>query len=155
MKILQRPATVAKALRDEALTERDKFNLYLVVVIINLLFSNGNYLLILIQLVFNPYGALSNTLPFLIPVAILFWGLLACFRANQNGDNRCFIERFVCLFASLAILIYPIIFLLSYVPILIQPPAFAWAFINIGVYGLQIYLYVRLRSLISYVASQA
>ncbi|NJO11594.1 MAG: hypothetical protein HC873_20355 [Leptolyngbyaceae cyanobacterium SL_1_1] len=37
---------------------------------------------------------------------ILIWGVIASYRVNRQGDNQHFIERFICLTASLSIRAY-------------------------------------------------
>ena len=156
MRILQRPQTIADALRDETLTERDKLNFLWVIVFINSLISRESYLSTFFQLFRSPVFGLLQ----LFPLGITIWGILVCFRANRCGDNRQFIDRFICLDAALSIRIYPFYFLLNVVlhivHSLIYLPNLSPLFFlvnSVVTSGLTLYIYIRLRSLITDVAS--
>lgn len=108
MRILQRPQTISDALRDNTLTERDKLNFLWVIVFINSLITQKSYLSTFLQLFQSPVFGLLNSLP----LGITIWGILVCFRANRRGDNRQFLDRYICLYAALSIRAYPFYFLL-------------------------------------------
>lgn len=156
MRILQRPQTIADALRDNTLTERDKLNFLWVILFINSLINQGSYLSTFFQLFQSPVFGLLNFLP----LGITIWGILVCFRANRCGDNHHFLDRFLCLDAALSIRVYPFYFLLNVVSnivrSLISLPNLSLLFFlvnSVAASGLTLYIYVRLRSLIADVAS--
>ncbi|MBE9129465.1 MULTISPECIES: hypothetical protein [unclassified Coleofasciculus] len=85
---------------------------------------------------------------------------MASFRANLRGDNRQFLERFICLSAALSIRAYLVYFLLAFVARAI-PSLIYWAPVSILSFfieglasiGVTLYIYIRMRSLIAYVAT--
>ena len=156
MRILQRPQTIADALRDETLTERDKLNFLWVIVFINSLISRESYLSTFFQLFRSPVFGLLQ----LLPLGITVWGILVCFRANRCGDNRQFIDRFICLDAALSIRVYSVYFLFYILLCIVNflsgflLPDLPFFLVNsIVTSGLTLYIYIRLRSLITDVAS--
>jgi hypothetical protein len=87
--VILRPGRLAAALAASELSERDKFH----------------YLLAwaLIGVFINPLVGISHrwdhlrilsVVPSLLITAV---GLVACFQANARGDNRAFLERYLCL----------------------------------------------------------
>ena len=157
MKILERPRSIADSLRNGDLTEQNKLNFYWVLFGLQSIFGQ-NYLNSLLQILVSPLGAIVH----LMPLGISIWGILACFRANRRGDNCQFLERFICLFASLAIRIYPLYFLLYFALQTVGRllPGFSYSlqvllFVVSAIVtnALWLYMYIRLRKLMVYVAS--
>ena len=87
--VILRPARLAAALARNELSERDKLVYFLVWAVAGLLIEarTGNW---------EGWTRLRITFEtscLLVTVA----GILACFHANARGDNRAFLERFLCL----------------------------------------------------------
>jgi hypothetical protein len=57
------------------------------------------YTLGMVVILFNPTSKdlVLLFIKFLARIFIVCWGIQLCFRNNQKGDNKKFIERFVCL----------------------------------------------------------
>ena len=75
------------------MTEKDKLRYVIFAAVVQFLFASPGALYMIQQpTTLAVYG---------IWIAIAVIGILYCFRANQDGDGRNFIERFVCLGAPL------------------------------------------------------
>ena len=155
MRILNRPQTIANALRENTLTERDKLNFIWVILVVNSVSVSESSLAPFLRFFTSPLTALLQ----LLTLGIFIWGILASYRVNRRGDNRQFLERFVCLTAALSIRFYPcywLFFLLycyGYLPFLYVDWFLSSLIYILVVNGLSCYMYIRLRSLIAYVAS--
>jgi uncharacterized membrane protein (DUF485 family) len=139
---------VAIALRDGTLTERAKFNFLWVLIAIGALWSDDS-ILSAIRAIPSGFGLIL-----LVSWGILLWGVNASYRANRRGDNQNFIERFICLTASLSIrayLVYVVlIILISFLSRLIfssQLNLFQFLATQLVAIGITLYIYLRLKSL--------
>jgi hypothetical protein len=150
LRILERPQRIADALKNNLLTEKEKFRFFLAAILVNGIFGTRSFIF-----EFNFYT--------LIEFGLTIGGTWWCFQENSQGDNRQFLERFICLQASIAIRIYTIVGLLYYLL------GAVWSVLERSVYfpqmttlsfllwnGLWIggtcYIYIRLRKLIRYVS---
>jgi hypothetical protein len=50
----------------------------------------------------------------LVSLLITIVGLVACFRANTHGDNRAFLERYLCLSVPLGLVAYALYYAIYY-----------------------------------------
>lgn len=139
---------MAIALRDGTLTERAKFNFLWVLIAIGALWSDDS-ILSAIRAIPSGFGLIL-----LVSWGILLWGVNASYRANRRGDNQNFIERFICLTASLSIrayLVYVVlIILISFLSRLIfssQLNLFQFLATQLVAIGITLYIYLRLKSL--------
>jgi len=103
--MILRPSRLADALAADALSEREKFQYLLVWAISGVLLQHhgGTQAWDWPRLTFLG-------LSFLITLA----GLMACFQANVRGDNRAFLERYLCLSVPVGLVTYGLYFLLYY-----------------------------------------
>jgi hypothetical protein len=148
--ILERPQEIANSLKNNLLTEKEKFLFFLAAILVNSIFGTRSFIF--------EFGFYT-----LIEFGLTVGGTWWCFQENSQGDNRHFFERFICLQTSIAIRIYTIIFLLYYLL------GAVWSVLGRFVYfpqmttlsfllwnGLWIggtcYIYMRLRKLIRYVS---
>ena len=97
MILLLSPLRVADGLRSGSLSETQKARLVLVGYVITLVLSGRSLAGI------RDLRELIATGFYLVVVVSGFWG---CFKANQQGDGRSFIERYVCLGVPLSIVVY-------------------------------------------------
>jgi hypothetical protein len=79
---------LALALRAGRLTEADKAK-YLIAGSVLSSLGGGSAL--------SALQSMVTALPLIGSVAVTVAGIWACYRANQRGDGRAFVERFVCL----------------------------------------------------------
>ena len=153
MTIFQQPRRVAIALRDGTLTERAKLNFLWVLIAIGALWSDDS-ILRAIRAIPSGFGLIL-----LVSWGILVWGVIASYRANRRGDNQNFIERFICLIASLSIrayLVYVVLtILVNFLARLIfssQLNMFQFLATQLVDIGTTLYIYLRLKSLMSIAA---
>src|SRR5512143_3980273 len=91
------PSRVAAALRSESLSPEAKLRLMLAWVVVASLFGS------------RPLVGARSWTEFVLAVlyvAAMIVGIRRCFRANQAGDGRAFIERYICLGVPIAIWVY-------------------------------------------------
>jgi FtsH-binding integral membrane protein len=146
--IFQKPRQVAIALRDGTLAERAKLNFLWILIAITGIFGQDSALRAL-RTLSSGYGLIL-----LVPWGILVWGVIASYRANRQGDNQNFIERFICLTASLSIRAYlayavlvNLILFLSRLIYASQLSVFQFLATQLVVIGMTLYIYLRLKSL--------
>lgn len=89
------PGTLARHLRDGLLSERQRFTYVLLSILLTGLTRIAN-------IGTQTNGALVQFLLYLI---ISLIGTLVAFGTNSRGDNRHFIERWLCLHLSLSVLV--------------------------------------------------
>lgn len=147
MTIFQSPQRVAIALRDDTLTEREKLNFLWVLIALSAIFGEDSILTDFWSLP-SAYGLLL-----LAPWGIQVWGIIASYRVNRQGDNQNFVERFICLTASLSIrvyLAYAVLFtLISFLGSSLLPGWLQFYLIQLFVIGTTLYIYLRLKTLMS------
>ncbi|NEQ47309.1 MAG: hypothetical protein F6K00_28725 [Leptolyngbya sp. SIOISBB] len=147
MTIFQSPQRVAIALRDDTLTEREKLNFLWVLIALSAIFGESG-ILETFRSLFSVYG-----LPLLALWGIPVWGIIASYRVNRQGDNQNFVERFICLTASLSIradLVYAV--LLTLIRFLGSSLLSGWLqfyLAQLVVIGTTLYIYLRLKTLMS------
>ena len=100
MIVLERPQRIADALKNNLLTEKEKL-FFVAAILVNYLFGTRS-------LIFQ-FGLYA-----LIEFAFAVGGVWLCFRENSRGDNRQFIERFLCLQTAIAIRVYSVVFAIYY-----------------------------------------
>lgn len=94
----------------------------------------------------------------LVPWGILIWGINASYRANRRGDDQNFIERFICLTASLSIRAYLTYVVLANLVLFLSrliyasQSAFQFLVTQLVVIVITLYIYLRLKSLMSIAA---
>ena len=82
--------TLSENLKNNELSQTDKFKYFFIIIVINTIifeFSSG------IEDYENIYLVVGSSLNVLITV----FGLIFCYKTNQSGDNKEFIERYFCL----------------------------------------------------------
>lgn len=96
--MILRPRRLAVALATGELSEREKFHYLLAWAVIGIVAPSqvGGW---------TDWSRLRVTFAV---VSLVIWviGLLACFGANARGDNRAFLERYLCLSVPLGIMSY-------------------------------------------------
>ena len=148
LSIFQKPRQVAIALRDGTLTERAKFNFLWVLMAIGALLGEDS-ILRAIRALPSGYGLILS-----VSWGIAIWGVIASYRANRRGDNQNFIERFICLTASLSIraslayaVLNTLIFFLSALFSASRPNTIEFYLTELVIIGVTLYIYLRLKSL--------
>lgn len=97
---------LADELRQDTVSEAQKYHYTLASLALKLLFGTGSVLTA------RPtYAYLVGTL---LTALISFGGLRACFKVNEAGDNRRFLDRYLCLSVPLLIWSYLFYVLLFY-----------------------------------------
>jgi prolipoprotein diacylglyceryltransferase len=104
--VILRPRRLADALAADSLSERDKFHYLLIWAVFGIVVG---------QLVgtsprWDNLRLLATAPSLLITVA----GLVACFQANARGDNRAFLERYLCLSVPVGLVTSAVYYLLYY-----------------------------------------
>jgi hypothetical protein len=96
--LLLSPARVALGLRTDTLSEAQKAGLVIAGVILTAVLGSLSA-----PRGFSTWG---NVLYLVLYVAGMAAGIWACYRANEEGDGRGFVERYVCLSVPLTALMY-------------------------------------------------
>ena len=152
--VLWRDRTLAADLRDERVPERDKLWYLLVSLVIQSLVGRASILAS-----FRSMPQLAGTLLILL---ISVGGTVIVFRVNQRGDNRRFLERYVCLTFPVGLKMYALWFVLAVgVYLLIGPHAsaagagtFVAPILWSGIYSvLLVWFFARMRSCMAIAAS--
>lgn len=86
---------LATNLRDDKLTEADKFEYLVLLVVLSGLSGS--------TVVFNPWRSAAQPWLLVSTVAFFLIGLTVCVRLNQRGDNRAFLERVIVLGAAISL----------------------------------------------------
>lgn len=104
--MILRPRRLAVALATGRLTEREKFHYLLISAVIGLLVPSQ----------FEGWSGWTRLRAAFVAIGLLITlvGLVACFRANARGDDRAFLERYLCLSVPLGIATYVLYVLLYY-----------------------------------------
>ncbi len=151
MKILHRPKRIANDLKNNLLTEQEKFYFILAGIIFNGTYGTVSFI--------NNFSIYT-----LIEYALTIGGSWWCFQENSRGDNRQFLDRFICLQAAISIrvclVIYGLYFLLGTIWSLIsnvvyfpQITVISFLFWN-GIWiGGTCYIYITIQRLIRYIAT--
>ena len=100
--MILRPRRLADALAAGRLSERDKLSYLLVWPVVG---TAAEYYRASVQSWSQPQMAFVAA-----AVLISILGLLVCFRANVQGDNRSFLERYVCLSVPIGAVTYAVFF---------------------------------------------
>ena len=106
MTLFFRPARVAAGLSSGTLSEAQKARLVLLGYIVNLVLGGRSLAGV------HTLRDAAITAFYVVVVISGFWG---CFKANQQGDGRSFVERYTCIGVSLGVLLYGGYTLLFYV----------------------------------------
>jgi hypothetical protein len=104
--VILRPRRLAMALAANEVSEREKFQYLLVWAVIGIALPSqlGGWT-----------GWSRGRVAFLLAgLLITIVGLLACFRANARGDNRAFLERYLCLSVPLGLVAYALYYAIYY-----------------------------------------
>jgi hypothetical protein len=104
--MILRPRRLADALGANALSEREKFHYLLLWAVAETLLGAG----------VGPWGpwTRSRVASLVLLAVVTVFGLIICFRANARGDNRAFLERYVCLSALVGVVISILYYALYY-----------------------------------------
>ena len=86
------PRQLALELRDSIVSERTKYRLVLLGFALQLVWGQGLY-----------SGANRGYTLIVLIGAVMYWGIRSCYNANARGDNRAFVERFMCLSVPMSI----------------------------------------------------
>ena len=95
---------LGKELREGTVTQKDKMKYFLI-------------LLIIFGIPFSSYVAPKFDYTFvrfpglILSIIINIWGVIFCYQANQKGDDKDFIDRFVCLSLPISIKLLLLLFL--------------------------------------------
>jgi hypothetical protein len=151
LKILQRPQRIAEDLRNNLITEREKFYFFLVGVILDGFYGVRSFI---------SYFSIYTFIEYVLILGGIWW----CFQANSNGDNRQFLDRFICLQTAIVIRVYAVIYglyfllgaiwsMLSNILYFPQIGVVSFLFWNGLFLGGNCYIYITTRKLIKYVAT--
>jgi hypothetical protein len=104
--VILRPSRLASALAAGELSERAKFHYLLLWALIGILIEERA----------GSWDGWSRLRVVFVVTSLLITvvGLLACFGANARGDNRAFLERYVCLSVPLSIATYGLYYAIYY-----------------------------------------
>jgi len=104
--VILRPRRLAAALAAGDVSEREKFQYLLVWALISIMIPRH----------FGGWTGWSAVRVTFLAVSLLITilGLLACFQANARGDNRAFVERYLCLSVPLGIMTYALYYAIYY-----------------------------------------
>lgn len=151
MKILHRPQRIANDLKNNLLTEQEKFYFILAGIILNGTYGTVSFI--------NSFSIYT-----LIEYALMIGGSWWCFQENSRGDNRQFLDRFICLQTAISIRVYLVVYglyfllgtiwnLASSVIYLPQITVISFLFWN-GIWiGGNCYIYITTRQLIRYIVA--
>jgi hypothetical protein len=162
LRILKSPQVIAEALKNRDITERDKFYFVLMSIFINSVFESHNLLNIFGSPYLIHWQIQNDTVLWIIQKCLILGGLFWAFQANSNGDNRQFLDRFICLQATLLLRVTILVFVLYFILIAISSrhldfsQTYIFTIILTGkIFPLcaTAYVYIKLRLLIFYVAS--
>jgi hypothetical protein len=92
------PRSIAAALRSDTLSEHDKYRFTLAAVLLRGLIGS--------TAVIAAHATLGSLLSAILALLISGVGLHACYARNRAGDNRAFVERYMCLTAPLIAQLY-------------------------------------------------
>lgn len=118
--VLFTPGAVADALREERLSEADKVK-YLI---------GGS----LLTLILGTPGVWSGSLDIasvfaaMVYMSLFVAGILLCYDANRRGDDRHFIERFVCLAFVVSLLWCAVVYSLYFLAFWVAAHAYGWSY---------------------------
>jgi hypothetical protein len=101
------PGAIAAALRSDTLSERDKYRFTLAAVLLRGLIGSSA--------VIAAHANVGSLLSAILALLISGVGLHACYARNRAGDNRAFVERYMCLTAPLIAQLYLAYVVLYYV----------------------------------------
>ena len=139
---------LANELKAKKVSQLEKFKYFFALTIVVVVIGELSYLFPLIE---KPNSL--DILDSLAYIAVTAFGILACYKANKRGDNKEFIDRFICLSWPIGILLF-VIFMISAVFYLIigysiagdaffdQPTTLFDVLIFIGI-EIAFYLWVR------------
>ena len=104
--MILRPRRLADALAANALSEPEKFQYLVLWAVAGILFGAG----------VGGWDAWtrSRVASLALLAAVTVVGLRVCFRANTRGDNRAFLERYVCLSALIGLVVSIVYYALYY-----------------------------------------
>jgi hypothetical protein len=104
--VILRPARLAGALAAGEVSEREKFLYLLVWAVVGILVPSR----------VGGWAGWSSVRVALVVVSLLITigGLLVCFQANARGDNRAFLERYLCLSVPLGFMTYVLYYAIYY-----------------------------------------
>jgi hypothetical protein len=157
LRILQSPRTISEALKNNIVTEQEKFQFVVASIIFNSITESRDLLSVL--------GTIYM-IPWFIKIGIAIYGTWYAFQENSRRDNHQFIDRFICLIFVISIRVNALLYIFyfslgiigetlsigrftSFLPI----PVLSFFLWYILYFGASFYIYHKLRSLISYIAS--